>query len=478
LYLLKNNKPSGEREEVNLRSWDGASKLGAARVANEFAPSGIFWRVGWVLWLYRILFPLALLVALPTYLRRALRRGGLRAHFGQRFGGHPRIRRSSRGGPRIWLQAVSVGEMLAIAPLIEALHQDGADIYLTTTTSTGYRIGRDRYLTQVAGIGYFPVDWWPFSVRAWRAIKPDLVILTEGERWPEHLHQAKRRGVPVIAINARLSDRSFRRMKMFGSTARMLVGGVTRLLPSSTQDAARFLELGVPMNSIVTTGNLKFDVVIPRLGENELATLRDELGLPVGLVLLGSSTWPGEEAAMIDALQATRERGLTCSLILVPRHAERRTELERLLVKSGQRFHFRSQGAAAGLVDVAVGDTTGELRKITQLADLVFVGKSLPPHSEGQTPLEAAALGRAIMIGPGMSNFRVIASELIEQGAAVRVGTAAELATTAAGLLRDAGRREVLAKAALAWHAKNAGAVARTLAVVREELAKLPVRRS
>jgi 3-deoxy-D-manno-octulosonic-acid transferase len=449
---------------------------GEVRGANEFAPTRIFWRVGCVLWLYRILFPLALLVALPTYLRRALRRGGLRAHFGQRFGAHPHIRRSSRGGPRVWLQAVSVGEMLAIAPLIEALHQDGVDIYLTTTTSTGYRIGRDRYLTQVSGLGYFPVDWWPFSARAWRAIKPDLVILTEGERWPEHLHQAKLRGVPVIAINARLSDRSFRRMKRFGSAAQMLVGGVTRLLPSSTQDAARFLELGVPAERVMTTGNLKFDVVIPKLGDDEQAALRAELGLPPGLVLLGSSTWPGEEAAMIEALRTTRERGLTCSLILVPRHAERRTELQRLLAKSGQRFHFRSQGAAPGLVDIAVGDTTGELRKITQLADLVFVGKSLPPHTEGQTPLEAAALGRAIILGPGMSNFRVIASELIEQGAAVRVGTAEELATTAAALLRDAGRRDALAAAALAWHAKNAGAVARTLVVIREELAKLPVK--
>ena len=426
-----------------------------------------------MLWLYRILFPLALVLALPAYLRRALRRGGLRAHFGQRFGGHPRVPWSSRGGSRIWLQAVSVGEMLAIAPLIDALHRDGADIYLTTTTSTGYRIGRDRYLTMVAGIGYFPVDWWPFSARAWRQIRPDLVILTEGERWPEHLQQAKQRGVPVIAINARLSDRSFRRLKRFPAVARLLVGGVTRLLPGSTQDAARFLELGVLADTITTTGNLKFDVEIPRLAEDEFAKLRGELGLPAGLVLLGSSTWPGEEAAMIAALQATRERGLACSLVLVPRHAERRTEVERLLVKSGLRFHFRSQGAATKEVDVAVGDTTGELRKITQLADLVFVGKSLPPHGEGQTPLEAAALGRTIIIGPGMSNFRMIAGELIEQHAAVRVGSAEELATTASALLRDAGRREALATAAQAWHAKNAGAVTRTLAVVREELAKV-----
>lgn len=448
-------------------------KAGEARRANEFAWVGKVWRVRGVLWLYRLLFPLALVLALPNYLRRALRRGGLREKFGQRFGGHPKLGRTTRGTPRIWLQAVSVGEVLAIGPLLEALKKDGAEIYLTTTTSTGYRVARDRYLNQVVGLGYFPVDWWPFAARAWRRIRPDLVILTEGERWPEHLFQAKRRGVTVIAINARLSDRSFRRMKFFGPLGKMLLGGITRFLPSSTQDEARFRELGVPAASVLTTGNIKFDVAIPRLVEAEQTKLRGELGLAPGLVLLGSSTWPGEEEAMIAALRLTRERGGGCSLLLVPRHAERRIELERMLGKSGLRYHFRSRGAAAGEVDVAVGDTTGELRKLTQLADVVFIGKSLPPHGEGQTPVEAAALGRVIVLGPGMSNFRVIARELDEAGAAVRVATAEELVATLAGLARDTGKRAALARAAAAWHAKNAGAVGRTLAVVREELAKL-----
>jgi 3-deoxy-D-manno-octulosonic-acid transferase len=191
--------------------------------------------------------------------------------------------------------------------------------------------------------------------------------------------------------------------------------------------------------------------------------------------LLGSSTWPGEEAAMIELLKATRARGLGGSLLLVPRHAERRGDIERLLVKSGLRFHFRSQGQASGEVDVSVADTTGELRRLTQLADLVFVGKSLPPHTEGQTPLEAAALARVIVLGSGMSNFRVITHELIEAGAAVRVDSAEDLVTTALGVLAEPRRREQLAQAAGAWHARNAGAVARTLAIIQAELARRPV---
>lgn len=426
-----------------------------------------------MIWLYRLLFIPVLLVMAPAYLRRMRRRGGYRENFAQRFGKHPRLDQKPPGTRRVWLQAVSVGEMLAIGPILEALRRDGAEIYLTTTTSTGYRLAMDKYRGLTVGIGYFPIDWWPFAARAWRRIAPDLVILTEGERWPEHMRQAAKRGAPVLCINARLSDRSFARMKLFGPAARLMVSGITRLLPCSAQDEARFRELGVPATRITATGNIKLDVQIPLLSDEERTTLRRALGLPEGLVLLGSSTWPGEEEAMLGALRLTRERGVRCSLLLVPRHAERRIEVERLLAKSKLRFHFRSKGPALAEVDVLVGDTTGELRKLTQLADVVFVGKSLPPHTEGQTPVEAAALGKPIILGPGMGNFRLLTQDLLARGAAREVADAAALAETAQELLRDASRREALAAAAAAWRRDNAGAVARTLEIIREELAKV-----
>lgn len=427
-----------------------------------------------MLWFYRFLFLPVLLVLAPGYLRRMRRRGGYSGNFGHRFGGHPVLPPKSPGRRRIWLQAVSVGEMLAIGPVLEALHREGVEVYLTTTTSTGHRLAHDRYAKLTAGIGYFPIDWWPFAARAWRRIAPDLVILTEGERWPEHLHQAARRGVPVICINARLSDRSFARMKKFGSAARLMVGGITRLLPGSAEDETRFRALGVPPASIRTTGNIKLDVQIAPLSAAERVQLHRELGLPSGaLLLLGSSTWPGEEAALLTAWRETRAAGLQCALLLVPRHAERRGEIQPLLEKEGVRFHFRSTGAAAGEVDVAVGDTTGELRKLTQLADLVFVGKSLAPHTEGQTPVEAAALEKPILFGPGMSNFRWIARDLLARGAAWEVVDASSLTQAARELLTTPKLREALATAAGQWRRDNAGAVVRTLDVIREELAGL-----
>jgi 3-deoxy-D-manno-octulosonic-acid transferase len=296
-------------------------------------------------------------------------------------------------------------------------------------------------------------------------------VLTEGERWPEFIAQARRRGVPLVALNARLSDRSFRRMRAWLWAVRSLMRGFTRVLACSEHDAARFRELGFAAESVSCTGNIKLDVTIPVLGEDEKATLRAELGLGRDApVLLGSSTWPGEEAALIGALTALRASGVNARLLLVPRHAERRAEIEALLAGSGFSFHLRSRGAAAREVDVAVGDTTGELRKFTQLAGLVFVGKSLPPHTEGQTPVEAAALGRAILFGPGMSNFRPISRELLAAGAARVVHDAEELSARVVALVGDAAAREAMAQAAQQWHRANQGAVMRSLAALDAEL--------
>jgi len=158
-----------------------------------------------MLWLYRIIFLPALVLSAPVYLRRMRRRGGYGGNFTQRFGAHDGLPAKRPGVKRVWLQAVSVGEMLAIAPMLEALAKEGGtEVYLTTTTSTGYRLAKERYTGLTIGIGYFPLDWWLFSRRAWRHIAPDLVILTEGERWPELIHQATKRHVPVLGINARL----------------------------------------------------------------------------------------------------------------------------------------------------------------------------------------------------------------------------------------------------------------------------------
>ena len=428
-----------------------------------------------MLWLYRILFVPALLFAAPYYLLRMRRRGGYKRHFMHRFGSVEPLPPKRAGVRRIWLQAVSVGEMLAIGPLLEAFRHDPAvEVYLTTTTSTGFKLARERYEDVTIAIGYFPLDWWLFSARAWARILPDLVILTEGERWPEHIHRAQRRRVPVLCVNARMSDRTFRRMLAWKKQVQPVLRGITHVLACSEHDAGRFQALGVALESITVTGNIKLDLNLPLLTAAEREQLRRELGFEEGvLVLIGSSTWPGEEIALVNTFRALRETGLRTHLLLVPRHAERRQDIEGLLKDSGFRFHLRSRGAVAGVVDITVADTTGELRRLTQLADVVFVGKSLPPHEQGQTPVEAAALGKPIVFGPGMSNFRSIAQELMGYGAAVSVADARALNHEVLRLMQDAAARAKMSAAAQTWHQRNQGAVARTLDVIRAELTRL-----
>jgi 3-deoxy-D-manno-octulosonic-acid transferase len=524
------------------------------------------WRFSMVLWIYRLLFLPVLCLAAPYYLWRMRKRGGYRRDFQQRFGATPPLPPKRAGARRVWLQAVSVGEMLAIAPILDALKRRGdTEVYLTTTTSTGRKIAGERYRGLVAGIGYFPTDWWLFSARAWRAVAPDLVILTEGERWPEHIAQARRRGVPVLAVNARLSDRSFGRMRAWRRLlGPLMLRGISRVLACSAEDASRFRELGVDAEKITTVGNIKWDVTIPLMDAAERETLLRELGLfsttatttppattptpsppapappspppppppspappasaplpappsptsptspppapsppappsppptppspsspppptppppaptppppPPAPILLGSSTWPGEEAALVETLSALRAAGVAARLLLVPRHMERRAEVGAVLRGTGFSWHLRSRGAAPAPVDIAVGDTTGELRKFTQLADLVFVGKSLPPHTGGQTPVEAAALGKPILMGPGMSNFRDITRYLTGSGAARVVRDADELRAAALRLLATAPEeRRAMAGAARACHKANQGALARTVEIVAEELAR------
>lgn len=422
-----------------------------------------------MIWFYRLVFLPALILASPVFLRRMLKRGGYGADFGERFGRVKPLPPKRDGVRRIWMQAVSVGEILAVSPLLRALAVRGDnEVYLTTTTSTGYALAREKYAALTIAVGYFPLDFWPFNARAWRQITPDLVLLAEAEAWPEHVRRARRQGVPVLLLNARLSDRTFRRYSSFPSIARRLFGRMSVILPSSAEDARRFTALGVDASNLKPTGNLKFDVTIAPLVAGERAALLSDLGFAGdSSILLGSSTWPGEEEALLAVLAAARAGGDDWRLLIVPRHAERRNEVAELMNGSPFRWHLRSAGPApVDGVEVLVADTTGELQKLTQLADLVFVGKSLPPNNGGQTPIEAASLGKPLLFGPNMTNFRDAAASLVAIGAAEVVADAVSLELAARRLIADEGKRSRMAAAAALWHVENQGATARTVAEI------------
>jgi 3-deoxy-D-manno-octulosonic-acid transferase len=421
-------------------------------------------------WAYRILFPLLLIPALPYYFWRMLRRGGYGSGFSQRFGFFPSPGPKTPGKRRFWLQAVSVGEIEAIGPLLRQLQATGeAEIILTTTTSTGFRLAKERYAEVAHAIGIFPADLWPCSALAWSRIRPDVVVLVEGELWPEHLAQARARGVPAYLINGRISDKSFARHRRFRKLSRYVLGRFRQIAAGSEEDARRFRELGF---ATTLTGNIKFDVASDApMSADERARLRAELGFgadPRTVVLLGSSTWKGEEALLLRGVRAARAAGQDVRLLLVPRHSERRAEVAAEISASGLDWHQRSSGgptAPDGTV-VHLADTTGELRRLTRAADLAFCGKSLAPHDGGQTPVEAAAAGVAIVYGPRMTNFRDIARGLEQAGAALKAADEARLAELLARLLGDADARASMGQRAATWHQSNRGATERTLALL------------
>jgi 3-deoxy-D-manno-octulosonic-acid transferase len=421
-------------------------------------------------WVYRILFPLLLIPALPYYFWRMLRRGGYGSGFSQRLGFFPKVGPKTPGKRRFWIQAVSVGEIEAIGPLLRQLKAAGtAEIILTTTTSTGYRLAQERYADVADRIGIFPADLWPCSALAWRRIRPDAVILVEGELWPEHLAQARARGIPAFLINGRISDRSFARHLRFKKFSAYVLGHFRQIAAGSQEDMRRYRELGF---EATLTGNIKFDVASDApMSDEERAQLRADLGFgadPRTVVLLGSSTWKGEETLLIRVVRELRAGGRDVRLLLVPRHSERRAEVAAEASASGLAWHQRSTGGAvapAGTV-IHLADTTGELRRLTRAADLAFCGKSLDPHEGGQTPVECAAAGVAIAYGPRMSNFRDICRGLEQVGAARKAKDAPELVALLSRLAQDAAACAEMGRHGATWHQGNRGATERTLALL------------
>ncbi len=374
------------------------------------------------------------------------------------------------GKRRVWIQAVSLGEMLVIEGLMRKLVEDPkVELLLTTTTSTGYRLANEKYSEICDRIYYFPLDFWPFVRKFWKRMRPDLAICAETELWPEHMQQAANAGVPMVLVNGRLSDRSFKYAKKlkWAYGKHMLL--LRKVMAVSEGDANRFIAMGVPSDRVRVSGNLKLDVSIGEiLNEERKCELRETLGLGAGLVLLGSSTWPGEEEILLSIFRTLRECLPECKLLLVPRHVERRSEIRTMLEENASdlSYSFKSESDSFAPLDILVADTNGELRVLTQLSDLAFVGKSLPPRHEGQTPIECGLLGVPMVYGPGMSNFRSVCDGMLQMGAAIQVSDGNSLREAIVSLALDEAARREMTQRQSKWAAASRGALARTFEAI------------
>lgn len=425
-----------------------------------------------MIWIYRILFLPLFILLTPYSLWLTKRRGGLDKDLMQKFGGLPNPSRKKSGKTRIWIQAVSVGEVSALKSLLQKIAMEPTlEVILTTTTNTGYQVAKRTYRDLAREIYYFPLDFAYFNYRAWKKIEPDICILTEGELWPEHLHRAKKKNVPVILINARMSDKSLRYYRSIKWISRRLFSTLNLVIATSEANGMRFRQFGIPTERIKISGNLKCDASMPELlSTEEKSRLSTELGLPdrnngtnPRFIVCGASTWPGEELVLLQICKELREEGIHLHLLITPRHMERRNEIREDLTQFEFSFHFRSSGPAPGKVDVAIGDSTGELSNFIQLSDIVFVGKSLHPHTQGQTPIEAGMLKKPVLFGPGMSNFRDIARSLRKSGVAEKVENAIALKSAIQRLCQDKNPDNITGCKAEEWLKENQGATDRTM---------------
>ncbi len=409
-----------------------------------------------------LVYLLAGLVYLPVLLYQMVFVGKNRRGWSERLGF---VRAFASDRSRIWIHAVSLGEINATPRLVDALRErcGDVDIVVSTTTDTGFARAVQLYGREK--VFRFPLDFRLVVSRVLRRVRPSLIVLVEQEVWYNLVRLARRRGIPVAVVNGRLTDRSARRLRRLGSLARSMFRDLTWVGAQDETIASRFRELGVPSARVVVTSSMKWDSAAVCDHVDGADALARAMGIASSRTLwVCGSTGPGEEAIVLDAYERLLRtwrgaaRSVQCGsltggdvaaplLAIVPRKPERFDEVARLIARVGFDCLRRSEHTAGsappvGDSSVILGDTMGELRKFYSLAGVVFVGRSLVPMG-GSDPMEVAALGKPIVVGPHTDNFELPIDALQGRGAVRVVESAESLASVVATILRDEGGRAV-----------------------------------
>jgi 3-deoxy-D-manno-octulosonic-acid transferase len=423
--------------------------------------------------LYSAALALVLVLAIPWWLLKMLRHGKYRAGLKERFGNVPERLRASDAAGCIWVHAVSVGEVLAVAGLIAQLRQLFPDrrVLISTTTATGQTLARKRFGEE--NVFYFPLDF-AFAVRAYlRALRPALIVVAETEFWPNFLRLANASGAKIAVVNARISDRSLPRYLRFRGLLRRVLTNIDLFLAQSEEDERRLLAIGARPERVKISGNLKFDIHPPAEFPAIVSQLR--IGMiagGAGPVIVAGSTVEGEEEHVLAAFGTVAKVTPNTVLILAPRHPERFPAVASLLESSGVRVRPRSQWNGTDPIDggVFLLDTIGELGVVYSLADVAFVGGSLAPRG-GHNILEPAMYGVATIVGTHTENFRDIVETFRRADAVLTVANAQHLESETLDLLHDAHRRAALGERAANLMRSQSGATHRTLAELAHLLA-------
>jgi 3-deoxy-D-manno-octulosonic-acid transferase len=375
-------------------------------------------------------------------------------------------------GPLVWLHGASVGELTAVLPLIDRLNAHDFTLLVTSGTVTSAALAEKRLPPDVIH-QFAPIDVPQFVDRFLDHWKPNLALFVESDLWPNLVMSSAARRIPLILINGRMSEGSFKRWKFAPRTAGALLRRFDLCLAQSAADAARYSGLGAPR--ISTTGNLKLDAPAPPAAADALKALQGAIGTRP--VIAAASTHPGEEAAMIDAHRKLKHTFPGLLTLLAPRHPERGPGIVDIAKVAGFTAPLRSRGELPDArTEIYVADTLGELGLLYRLAPLVFMGGSLVGHG-GQNPIEAIKLGAAVLHGPNVWNFAEIYSALDAAGGAEPVTDSGKLAVRVGALLKDVAARKRLTEAAVTALSTLMGALDRTAAALDPYLMELRLQR-
>ena len=414
-----------------------------------------------MLWLYRIVLYAMAPVVFMRFAWRAAHssqyRDRLSQRLGFRLGLDPARDKKVR---RIWIHAVSVGEVNAAAPLAKLLleESDGIHLVVTTMTPTGsHRVG--QVLPEQVEHCYLPYDY-PGSVRRFLdCARPDVAVIMETEIWPNYIDACSRRKIPVILANVRLSARSFRGYRRCRRLLQPVLQRVDRIAVQSDVEAGRLVRLGARPASVQVTGSIKFEVDLPVDSHRAIRSLRDGFG-PGRPVWVAGSTHAEEEVQVLSAFSMARKTVPDLLLVLVPRHPERFENVYRLCTRQGLSTLRRSghRTEVPRDTEIYLGDTMGELPILIGASDVAFIGGSLV-RSGGHNILEACAAGVAVLFGPHMFNFQEISDQVLSRGAGIQVMDSDELGQTVIRLVQDPGLREQYGTAGKQFVAENRGAL-------------------
>jgi 3-deoxy-D-manno-octulosonic-acid transferase len=413
-------------------------------------------------------------VALPPFWLYTKLSRKYRRSLHQRLGFVPPASKARLGqGPRVWIHAVSLGEIQVAFSVSRALEElvPGCSILISTTTEHGFDLALKTFDSDIPVI-YAPVDL-PFSARrALTRIRPHVLVFVETEIWPAWIAEGNAQGVRIALVNGRISRRSFETYSRFKFFFRHVLSGVHAFSMIATEDARRILAMGAEESRIEVNGNAKYDFLLERVDQESEPAMRSELNLPEDTpVLVAGSTRTGEEVLILEAYERIRKAFPGTVLIIAPRHIERARTIAHLVSSRGIECRLRSELKATGerrRSPVLILDTFGELFRVYSVATIVYCGASLVPLG-GQNPLEPAAWGKPVLYGPSMEDF-LDAKTILEQGGAEGTVTGpGMLADKVLHLLRNPLEREAWgerARQALAATRRAAGRHARVVAAL------------